>query len=148
MNLIILNGRVVDPAQNINKKINIEIKNGKINNYFSGQPKKNINLDKYEIINAKNMIISPGFIDLHVHLRDPGLVHKENIKTGSDSAASGGFTSIACMPNTFPPNDNPKITKYILKTAEKDSKINIFPIGAITKNQQGNELAKIKENIN
>ena len=114
MNLIILNGRVVDPSQNINKKINIEIKNGKVNSYFSGQPKKNINLDKYEIINAKNMIISPGFIDLHVHLRDPGLVHKENIKTGSDSAASGGFTSIACMPNTFPPNDNPKITKYIL----------------------------------
>ena len=105
MNLIILNGRVVDPSQNINQKINIEIKNGKVNNYFSGQPKKNINLDKYEIINAKNMIISPGFIDLHVHLRDPGLVHKENIKTGSDSAASGGFTSIACMPNTFPPND-------------------------------------------
>ena len=93
------------------------------------------------------MIVSPGFIDLHVHLRDPGLVHKENIKSGSDSAASGGFTSIACMPNTLPPNDNPKITKYILKTAAKDSKINIFPIGTITKNQQGNELSKIEENI-
>ena len=83
MNVIILDGRVVDPSQNINKKINIEIKNGKINNYFIGQ-KKNINLDNYEIINAKNMIVSPGFIDLHVHLRDPGLVHKENIKSGSD----------------------------------------------------------------
>ena len=89
MNVIILDGRVVDPSQNINKKINIEIKNGKINNYFIGQPKKNINLDNYEIINAKNMIVSPGFIDLHVHLRDPGLVHKENINSGSDSAASG-----------------------------------------------------------
>ena len=147
MNVIILDGRVIDPSQNINKKINIEIKNGKVNNYFTGRPKKNINLENYEIINAKNMIVSPGFIDLHVHLRDPGLVHKENIKSGSDSAASGGFTSIACMPNTLPPNDNPKITKYILKTAAKDSKINIFPIGTITKNQQGNELSKIEENI-
>ena len=69
MNVIILDGRVVDPSQNINKKINIEIKNGKVNNYFTGRPKKNINLENYEIINAKNMIVSPGFIDLHVHLR-------------------------------------------------------------------------------
>ena len=96
MNLIILNGRVVDPTQNINKKINIEIKNGKVNNYFTGQPKKNINPDKYEIINAKNMIISPGFIDLHVHLRDPGLVHKENIKTGSVINMSSTYGLVGC----------------------------------------------------
>ena len=92
----------------------------------------------------KGKIVSPGFIDLHVHLRDPGLKHKETIKSGSLAAAAGGFTSIACMPNTYPPNDNSKITKYILKTADKDSKVNIYPIGAITKKQLGKELANIE----
>jgi len=148
MRTLIVNGRVLDPSQKLNKKINVELNNNKIVNFFSNSKKAKYNNKTFKIIDAKGKIVSPGFIDLHVHLRDPGLKHKETIKTGSLAAAAGGFTSIACMPNTYPPNDNSKITEYILNTADKDSKVNIYPIGAITKKQLGKELANIEQNIN
>ncbi|NSW98607.1 dihydroorotase [bacterium] len=145
MNFYLINGLVIDPSQNILKKVNLEVRNGKIFRFFQGKP--DIKSSKNKIYDVKNYIVSPGFVDIHVHLRDPGLTHKESIKTGSMAAAAGGFTSIACMPNTSPPNDEPKITKYILDKAKKDSKINIFPIGAITKKQKDKELARILDNI-
>lgn len=145
MKILIKNGHVVDPSQNINKIVNIEIINDKISNI---NYRKNVKDDLFdEIIDAKGLIVAPGLVDIHVHLRDPGLKHKETIKTGSLSAVAGGFTSIACMPNTSPANDKPEITKYIIKKATDLGIVNIFPIGAITKSLNNKKLAMILENI-
>src|SRR5439155_20171401 len=92
---------------------------------------------------ATGMIVAPGFIDMHVHLRDPGFEHAETIETGSRAAAAGGFTSICCMPNTSPVNDSATVTSYIVERARQDAAVNVFPIGAITKNSAGEELAAI-----
>ena len=88
------------------------------------------------------MIVAPGLIDMHVHLREPGLEHAETIETGA-RAAAGGFTSICCMPNTLPVNDNATVTSYIIERARKFAVTNVFPIGAITKNSAGEELSAI-----
>ncbi len=89
------------------------------------------------------MIVAPGFIDMHVHLREPGFEYAETIETGSRAAAAGGFTSICCMPNTSPVNDNATVTSYIIERAERHAMVNVFPIGAITKGSAGEELAAI-----
>ena len=92
---------------------------------------------------AGGMIVAPGFIDLHVHLREPGIEHAETIETGARAAAAGGFTSICCMPNTLPVNDNATVTSYIVERARKSAVVNVYPIGAITKGSAGEELASI-----
>ena len=97
------------------------------------------------LLDAKGKYIFPGFVDAHCHLRDPGLEYKEDIETGTMSAAMGGFTSIACMPNTKPVIDNKAIISYIKERAEKDGYVNVYPIGAITKGLEGQELAEIGE---
>ena len=89
--------------------------------------------------------MAPGLVDLHCHLREPGFEYKETIATGSASAVAGGFTSICCMPNTQPVNDNAAITQFMLTKGEQAGKARIFPIGAITKNSDGEELANIGE---
>ena len=92
---------------------------------------------------ATGLIVAPGFIDMHVHLREPGFEHAETIETGSRAAAAGGFTSICCMPNTDPVNDKPTVTSYIIERAHRFATVNVFPIGAITKNSAGEELSAI-----
>ncbi len=92
---------------------------------------------------AGGMIVAPGFIDMHVHLREPGIEHAETIETGARAAAAGGFTSICCMPNTLPVNDNATVTSYIVERARKSAVVNVYPIGAITKGSAGEELASI-----
>ena len=92
---------------------------------------------------ASGLIVAPGFIDMHVHLREPGFEHAETIETGSRAAAAGGFTSICCMPNTQPVNDNATVTSYIVDRARRFAMVNVYPIGAITKNSAGEELAAI-----
>ena len=145
MKILIKNGLVVDPSQNLNQIMNIEIRDDYI---FNINQRKVLKTDSYdEIIDAKGLVVSPGLVDIHVHLRDPGFKHKETIKTGSLASVAGGFTSIACMPNTSPANDNPKITKYIIKKARDLGLVNIFPIGAITKSLNNLKLAMILENI-
>ena len=104
MRILIKNGLVVDPSLKLSKKNNIVIKDSKIQEISNKKSFKEDSFD--EIIDAKNLIVAPGFVDIHVHLRDPGYKNKETISTGSKAAVAGGFTSIACMPNTKPINDN------------------------------------------
>ncbi|MGI9534490.1 MAG: dihydroorotase [Thermodesulfobacteriota bacterium] len=144
MKLLIKNGRVIDPANNISRVKNILIDKGRIKSY----PKNIKSLEKrreIKVIDASKLVVVPGLVDIHVHLREPGYEHKETIKTGTLSAAAGGFTSIACMPNTNPINDNASVTDYILLKAQTEGVVNVFPIGAITKNEEGVELAEIGE---
>ena len=140
MKLLIKGGRIVDPASRIDGIFDILIEKGKIVDI-----KSNIGTQLAKSINASNLIVSPGFIDMHVHLREPGQEDKETIRTGSLAAAKGGFTSIACMPNTIPVNDNQGVTKFILSEAKKNTSVNVFPIAAITKDQKGEELTDMAD---
>jgi len=96
-----------------------------------------------KIIDASGLYVLPGLVDAHCHLRDPGYEYKEDIISGTRSAARGGFTSIACMPNTNPPVDNAAVVRYIIEKSKKEGYVNVFPIGAITKGMEGNELSEM-----
>ena len=98
-----------------------------------------------EVIDAGGLLVAPGFIDMHVHLREPGHEHKESIASGCAAAVAGGWTSVCPMPNTNPVNDNAAITRYMIEQAEKTGLANVFPIGAITKSSDGSELAEMGE---
>lgn len=138
MSLLIKGGRVIDPANNIDEIYDILVNDGVI-----VKIEKNISDEQAEIIDAKGMWVTPGFIDLHVHLREPGYERKETIATGTRAAAMGGFTTICCMPNTNPVTDNEILVEYIKLKAEREGVVNVLPIGAITKEQKGEELANI-----
>jgi len=142
MNLLIKNGRVIDPENCIDEVADVLVTDGKITKVGKGIEVNNAD-DKTKIIDAAGMWVTPGLIDLHVHLREPGFEHKETIRTGALSAAAGGFTTICCMPNTDPVVDNEIIVEYIKMKAEKESAVNILPIGSITKGQAGLELSNI-----
>ncbi|MHB8961897.1 MAG: dihydroorotase [Saccharofermentanales bacterium] len=135
MKILIRNGYVVDPVNSIKGKTDIYLSEGKIAAPF-GPP-----YDK--VIDATGLYVFPGLIDAHCHLRDPGFEYREDIETGTASAAKGGFTSVACMPNTSPVCDNATVVEYIKSKAKKVAKTNVFPIGAISKGLQGVELAEI-----
>jgi dihydroorotase len=144
MKILIKEGHILDPSEKLNKTGSILIEDGKVKGYPSDTKK----LEKdptIEVINAQGMIVAPGFIDMHVHLREPGFEHKETIRTGCSAAAAGGFTSVVCMPNTNPVNDNASVTEYILLKARTEGIVNVFPIGAITKGEKGETLAEIGE---
>lgn len=138
MKILIKNGRLIDPYNNIDEQMDVLIKDGKVYKI-----KKNISEDADKIIDAKNMWVAPGFIDLHVHLREPGYEHKETIETGTKSAVMGGFTTICCMPNTKPVIDNEILVEYIKMKAEKEGICKVLPIGAITVGQKGENLSDI-----
>lgn len=140
MNLLIKNGHVVDPKNNIDGIFNLLVVDGKI-----AKISNDAEDDLCEIIDAEGKYVLPGFVDAHCHLREPGFEYKEDIESGTLSAAMGGFTSIACMPNTNPVADNEAVIKYIINKAKQDGYVNVFPIGAITKGQKGEELAEIGE---
>lgn len=144
MSILIKGGRIIDPSRNVDEKGNVLIEKGKIKS-FPKDTKKFERDDKVTVIDAKGKIVSPGFVDIHVHLREPGYEHKETIRTGCESAAAGGFTSIVCMPNTNPVNDNASVTEYIMLKARTEGIVNVFPIGAITKGEKGETLAQIGE---
>jgi len=144
VSILIKGGRIIDPSQAIDETGNILIEDGVIKSY----PKTTKKFEKdpeVSVINAKGKVVSPGFVDIHVHLREPGFEHKETIRSGCESAAAGGFTSIVCMPNTNPVNDNASVTEYILLKARTEGIVNVFPIGAITKGEMGETLAQIGE---
>src|SRR3954464_4987120 len=138
MPMVIKNGRVIDPASGTDRVADVLIVDGRIAGVAP-----NLLSPKAEVFDASGMIVAPGFIDMHVHLREPGFEHAETIESGSRAAAAGGFTSICPMPNTAPVNDNATVTSYIVEKARKHAVVNVFPIGAITKGSKGEELAAI-----
>jgi dihydroorotase len=138
MALLIKNGRVIDPASRTDRVSDVLIVDGNVTGVGSG-----LSATGAEVFDAGGMIVAPGFIDIHVHLREPGFEHAENIESGSRAAAAGGFTSICCMPNTKPVNDSALVTSYIMERARRDAIVNVYPIGAITRGSEGEELAAI-----
>lgn len=140
MRLLIKNGRVIDPSSGTDDTLDILLEKGKI-----VEVKARIENKEAKVIDASRLVVAPGFIDMHVHLRDPGQEEKETLATGSQAAAKGGFTSIACMPNTNPVNDNRGVTEYILSEAKKRAVVNVFPVAAITKGLRGEELTDMAD---
>lgn len=138
MKILIKNGRLIDPKNNIDEKMDILICDKIIDKVAT-----EINEDVDKIIDANGKWVTPGLIDLHVHLREPGFEHKETIHTGTKSAVKGGFTTICCMPNTRPVTDNEILVEYIKMKAEREGFCNVFPVGAITKGQKGESLSDI-----
>jgi dihydroorotase len=136
--LLIKNGRVIDPASRHDAVADVLLDDGLI---VAMGP--NLSASGAEIFDATGLIVAPGFIDMHVHLREPGFEHAETIESGSRAAAAGGFTSICPMPNTKPVNDNATVTSYIVEKARRHAIVNVWPIGAITKGSNGEELASI-----
>jgi len=134
--VLIKNGRVIDPASGHDGPADVLIENGRV-----AAVARQLASNGAEVFDASGLIVAPGFIDMHVHLREPGIEHSETIETGARAAAAGGFTSICCMPNTLPVNDNATVTSYIIERARQHAAVNVFPIGAITKGSAGEELA-------
>jgi len=140
MKILIKNGHLIDVKAGLKGIYDILIEEGKIKEISEKIDETNVDL-----IDAKGKYVFPGFVDAHCHLRDPGYEYKEDIESGTKSAAAGGFTSIACMPNTNPVADNQSVISYIRNKAKRDGVVNVYPIGAITKGLNGEELAEIGE---
>jgi dihydroorotase len=138
MAIVIKNGRVIDPANGTDRVADVLIVEGRIAGVAP-----NLSSPHAETFDAGGLVVAPGFIDMHVHLREPGFEHAETIESGARAAAAGGFTSICCMPNTKPVNDSAMVTSYIVERARHNAVVNVFPIGAITKGSAGEELAAI-----
>jgi len=145
MRILIQNGHVIDPSQGINDVRDILIEDGKIKEIITKSKEQKIRIPNLEhrTINAEGMLVLPGLIDMHVHLREPGFEYKETISSGTLAAVKGGFTTVCCMPNTFPVNDNASVTEFIKRKASQEGHCTVLPIGAITKGQKGEELAEI-----
>ena len=144
MSILIRGGHVIDPGH-VNGQADVLIQDGKITEVgpsLSFNPSKD---PSCTVIEAKGLVVCPGFVDLHVHFREPGFEYKETIATGAASAVAGGFTTVCAMPNTKPVNDSRSVTEFILKQAQAAQKANVLPIGAITKGSEGKELAEIGE---
>jgi dihydroorotase len=137
---IIRNGRVIDPANKRDQIADLYIADGKIVGSKSEIPNPKFEIEE---IDARGLIVAPGLIDMHVHLREPGFSHKETIESGARAAAAGGFTTVVCMPNTSPPADNPSTIAWIKDRAAAVACVNILPTGAISRNLVGEELAPI-----
>lgn len=140
MKLLVKGGRIIDPANNTDMVGDVLIADGVIQ-----QVAASIKNSGAQVVDASNKIVCPGLIDMHVHLREPGFEQKETIETGSRAAAVGGFTSICPMPNTHPVNDHRTVTAYIQMKADICGKVNVFPIGSITKGQAGQEISEMAD---
>src|SRR6266849_3717148 len=142
MRLLIANGYVIDPAQGINTGKSVFIEDGRVVGLLSHSDDVP---EGCEVIDAVGLIVAPGFVDMHTHLREPGHEYKETIASGAAAAVAGGFATVCAMPNTDPVNDSAAVTRFIIEQAERARLANIFPIGAITKNSEGTELAEMGE---
>ncbi len=144
MKLVIKNGRIIDPSQQIDKIADLFIEDGRIATIVEGSNDDGRDVES-EVFDASGLIVAPGFIDLHVHLREPGEEYKETIASGAAAAVAGGFTSICAMPNTRPVNDNASVTRFIIGKAREAGLAQVYPIGAITRESKGEELAEMAE---
>ncbi|HXF39261.1 MAG TPA: dihydroorotase [Blastocatellia bacterium] len=140
MRLLIKGGRIIDPSQQMDRTADLLIEDGLVKSIDDS-----ISIEGVEIFDASGLIVAPGFIDLHVHLREPGDEYKETIASGVAAAVAGGFTSICTMPNTTPVNDNASVTRFIIDKAREAGLARVFPIGAITRESKGEELAEMAE---
>jgi len=139
MKTLIQNGRVIDPSQSLDRVANLRIEDGRIAGYDVGPDGED------EIIDASGKIVAPGLIDMHVHLREPGFEDDETIETGTAAALAGGFTSIACCPNTDPPIDSQATVEFIRQKAARAGNANVFVIACVSKQRQGKELAELAQ---
>ena len=140
MTILIKNGRLINPSENLDKVMDIFVEDGIIK-----EKAESIEKQADTVIDAAGCYVMPGLIDLHVHFRDPGLTYTEDIETGSKAAAKGGFTTVCCMPNTKPVVDNVETVKYIIEKGEKTGLTNVLPVGAVTKNMAGVEITDVEE---
>jgi len=138
MKTLIKGGRIIDPAQGLDAISDLLIENGKVAAIGSA-----LDAQGAALIDARGLIVAPGFVDIHVHLRDPGYEYKEDIVSGTRAASRGGFTSVACMPNSNPVNDNKSVTLYIRRKAREEGFANVYPVGSITKGLKGETLSEM-----
>jgi dihydroorotase len=140
MHLLLKQGRVIDPSRSLDDLLDVRIAGNQI-----AEIGRNLKAGGDQELDATDLIIAPGFVDIHVHLREPGKEEAETIQTGTRAAAAGGFTAVGCMPNTNPPNDNVATTQFILTKANNAAGIPVYPIAAVTIGQQGTELTNFEE---
>ena len=136
--LLIKDGHLIEPSSGIDERRDVLIEDGRV---AAIGPR--VEAADADVVDASDCFVAPGFLDIHVHLREPGIEHAETIETGAKAAAAGGFTSVCCMPNTIPVNDSPTVTSFIVERARHTAIVNVFPIGAITKGSKGEQLAEI-----
>ncbi|PYQ72184.1 MAG: dihydroorotase, partial [Acidobacteria bacterium] len=139
--MLLKGGRVVDPVNGRDGSFDVLIDGDRI-----ARVGRDLAVDGATVVEIPSgLVVCPGLIDMHVHLREPGQEHKETVATGTAAAVAGGFTAVACMPNTSPVNDNAGVTEYILKKASEANLARVYPIGAVSRGQQGEQLADIAE---
>jgi dihydroorotase len=142
MKLLLKGGRVIDPAAGVDRKADVLIEGGKVARVGAG-----IAASGADTLDVAGLVVAPGFIDMHVHLREPGREDEETVASGAAAAAAGGFTAVACMPNTEPPNDNASVTEFIIEQARRAGAASVLPIGCVSKGRKGEELAEIGEMV-
>lgn len=140
MRLLIKGGRLIDPSRDVDETTDLLIEDGRV--LSSGN---NLAAEGAEVFDADGLVVAPGFIDLHVHLREPGEEYKETVSSGALASVVGGFTSICAMPNTKPVNDNASVTRFIVEKAREAGLAEVYPVGAITRGSEGAELAEMAE---
>ena len=141
--LLIRNGRVIDPSQGLDQGMDVLLENGSV----AALGERLDVPSETRVLDAAGLVVAPGFIDLHTHLREPGFEHKETIESGCRAAVAGGFTSLCCMPDTNPVNDDPSVTSFILKRAEQIGLARVYPVGAVSVGLEGEEMAEIGEMV-
>src|SRR2546427_285753 len=138
MGLLIRGGRVIDPPSGLDRRADLLVMDGHI-----AAVEASIASGDHQVIDARDLVVAPGLVDMHVHLRDPGQTRKEDIASGTAAAVRGGFTAVACMPNTTPPLDHPTVVEYVFSRAAKAGACRVWPIATITKGRMGEELSLI-----
>lgn len=145
MRLLIHGGRLVDPSQGLDGRFDLLLEDGYVSRVDASIDRQGFAPE--ELVDASGLVVTPGLIDMHVHLREPGQEYKETVATGTHAAAAGGFTAVACMANTDPVNDNRSVTEHIRKEAERWGFARVYPIGAVSKGMKGDELAEIGDMV-